>query len=148
HRSAVAGPRQAARLLQRADRHVVVAFVHLACTGAWINGGGNPPKFVGNHPSVLPSEDLGRQRGRLDEVAQAKELLHGQTPDLVLLSVGANDIGFANIIRRCLTRTRCQTRRVRGYRGTLEKLVAERLRTLAASFKELADDPLLRERER
>jgi lysophospholipase L1-like esterase len=148
HRSLIAGPRQAARLLQRADRHVVVAFVHLACTGAWIDGGGGPPKFIGNHPSVLPSVDPSRQIGKKDEVAQANELLDGQRPDLVLLSVGANDIGFASIIRRCFKRTRCQTRGVPGFRGSLADLVKQRLRTLAASYEKLGDNPLLGERER
>src|SRR5207244_5768873 len=141
HRSAAAGPRRAARLLQRVDRHVVVAFVHLACTGAWIDGGSDPPEFVKNHPAVLRSLRLERQIGT-EEVALAAKLPRAHTPDLVFLSVGANDIGFGPVIAHCFKWTRCPTRRIPAFRGPrLEKIVADRLDTLAGSFHRLAGNP-------
>lgn len=148
HRSAFAGPRRAARLLQRVDRHVIVAFVHLACTGAWIDGGSDPPKFVKNHPAVLRSLRPERQIGT-EEVALAGELPRAQTPDLVFLSVGANDIGFGPIIAHCFIWPRCPRRHIPAVRGpTLAKIVSARLATLAGSFHRLAGNPYFRDPSR
>jgi GDSL-like Lipase/Acylhydrolase family len=136
HRSLVAGPRRAARLLQRAHRHLVVAFVHFACTGAWIDGGVNPPGFLGNHPSLLPVHPPKRERGR-PELEQLDTLLgRGRHIDIVLLSVGANDIGFSKILLFCGLRPRCFNRRF--HRMSLNQFVARRLRILESSFRALA----------
>ncbi|HEX6651992.1 MAG TPA: GDSL-type esterase/lipase family protein [Thermoleophilaceae bacterium] len=101
HRSALAGTARAAALIEDADQHSSVTFVHLACSGATIAQGltggykGAQRRFL-ERPRELPA-----QLRELAEVAQKREV------DAVLLSVGANDVGFANLVVFCATHGSC-----------------------------------------
>ena len=93
HRSAAAGALGAAAALERADRRSSVTVVHLACTGASINAGllGDFAGITSVPGGVIPAQ-----------VGEAKRLIGPRRPDAVLVSVGANDVGFATILNRCL----------------------------------------------
>jgi hypothetical protein len=133
NRSFIAGPRQAAEMTAAASDHAYVVFFHLACTGAWIDGIGAPRKF-GVHPNLLPRVG----EGQPSEVALFDQRVHpGDGDVIVLLSVGANDLGFGPILRACLKplRLRC----VKKFAGfPLSELLASRFAQLRLSFDRLA----------
>ena len=84
HRSTVAWPALAALALERADPGTSVTFVSVAATKAQVTAG-----LLGPQPGVSPVSQI-------DQVVAAV----GDRPiDLLLLSVGGNDIGFARIVR-------------------------------------------------
>ncbi len=94
HRSAKAGPADAARLLEEDDSRTTVTFVHLACSGATV-----PAGLLGGYRGVEPPE------GRSPLPAQVAVLnrIEARRPvDAVLVSIGANDIHFGDIVRFCL----------------------------------------------
>jgi GDSL-like Lipase/Acylhydrolase family len=134
NRSLIAGPRQAAQLISLASAHSRVVFFHLACTGAWIDGVRAPDAF-GAHPSLLPQS--GRSDSQTEAFAERYGAYQGQT--IVLLSVGANDVGFGPILRFCLKRlsSRCFEKRLRGTEP-VEQLMPRRLGELRASYERLA----------
>lgn len=94
HRSAKAGPAAAARLLEEDDPHTSVTFVHLACSGATV-----PRGLIGPYPGVEPPDrgpELEAQVDVLNRIEARRPL------DAVLISIGANDIHFGDILRFCL----------------------------------------------
>ncbi len=96
HRTSAAGPAQAAMKIERADPKTSVTFIHLACSGASINEG-LLRRYVGQEPG----------RPLLPQV-QAMDLLVGNREvDAVLISIGANDVEFSNIVKNCFLRTDC-----------------------------------------
>lgn len=92
HRSAVAGPAAAARMIQAHDDQTSVTFLHVACTGATVAEG-----LLGSHS------------GRPPQLGQVRAAVGDREIDALLLSVGANDIGFGQIARKCAASLRhCQ----------------------------------------
>lgn len=95
-RSAFAGPAQAAFSIEQADSHTSVTFVSLACSGATINAG-----LIGSFPkgnTSLPPQ-----------VDKLKDILNGRQIDALLISIGGNDIGFANLVAKCILDLNCST---------------------------------------
>lgn len=86
HRSAHAAPALAALALERSDPKTSVTFVHLACSGAQITG--------------VPG-------GMEQQVAFAGELVGGREIDAVLLSIGGDDAGFADLAIACAVQEDC-----------------------------------------
>lgn len=86
HRSARAAPARAARALEKSDPRTSVTFVHLACTGARID------KFRANLREQVPWAD---------------ELVGTREIDAVLLSIGGNDTGFADLAAACAGQQPC-----------------------------------------
>lgn len=117
HRSAWAGPAQAALALERQSDKTSVTFVHLACTGA-TGAHGLFGTYRGRAESALnmplPSQ--------VDQVAMATGAttnaqgvrIPQRTIDKVFMSLGANDIGFAPIVRTCGQSNDCQNQLLRG----------------------------------
>jgi hypothetical protein len=95
HRSNAAGPVVAAMKLMRHDDHTTVSLEHLACSGAAILKGLLRPQFPGVISQLEWLGDLSRKR----------------PITAVLISIGANDIGFAKIAFACAIHPRCDTRR-------------------------------------
>ncbi len=91
HRSAYAGPALAAERLAREHPHVQVTFVHLACSGATIARGliGGYAGIVDKRPPELPAQ-----------VAELNRLK--REPTVVLISIGANDVGFSDFVKACI----------------------------------------------
>lgn len=86
HRSANAAPARAAAALERSDPRTSVTFVHLACTGAQMTV----------HRAQMT-----------EQVPWADELVGPREIDAVLLSIGGNDAGFADIATACAGQQPC-----------------------------------------
>lgn len=96
HRSTRAAPAKAARQIEEQDPHTSVTFVHLACSGATI-----PQGLLGSYDGVLKeafSQPQPAQVKVLNRLAAKRKV------DAVLLSVGANDVYFGDIVKHCATR--------------------------------------------
>lgn len=111
HRSHFAGPALAARRLEDADERTSVTFVQLACSGAAVM---DVPPTAGAAPSGPDDPDTG---GLLDgyrgvepgaapaqrpQLAEMDLLVRDRTPDAVMVSIGANDVKFSEVVHRCL----------------------------------------------
>lgn len=101
HRSAAAGFEQAARQLGEVDRRRSITFVSLACSGARIDKG-----LLEGYAGIAPAgagAEFAPQVERLGTIAARRAKGADGEPgvDAVLLSVGANDVRFADIAKRC-----------------------------------------------
>lgn len=91
HRSALAGPAVAARLLEEGSDQSSVTFVHLARSGT---------RIVHEDPTQTELE-LAAQ------IAEAQTLLGERQIDALLLSIGGNDVGFSRLIQSCIRQEPC-----------------------------------------
>lgn len=132
NRSAIAGPRQAADRISTAAEHAFVIFFHVACTGAWIDGVGAPQAW---HPNIFPLLPES-QRSQVAAFASRVDLHPGQV--VVLLSIGANDIGFGPILRFCLKTIIHDCYKKKLEQLPLDELVSARLAELRHSYERLA----------
>lgn len=92
-RSARSFEPQAALAIEKADKHTSVTFVHLACSGAGVDVGEVGPYWgiePGGATIALPSQ-----------VSQMQSLVGGREIDAVIVSIGANDMGFGSIVTFC-----------------------------------------------
>ncbi|MFP8881363.1 MAG: hypothetical protein VCE43_18935 [Myxococcota bacterium] len=116
HRSALSGSVQAARQLADSDPHSSVTLIHLPCSGATIETG-----VIGSYDGIDPVE-LDEMTGMLEfataplpaQIDRARELICGAScdgsdrqVDAFLLSVGANDVNFGEIIQSCIAGEPC-----------------------------------------
>jgi lysophospholipase L1-like esterase len=85
HRSTVAWPARVALALERSDRTSSVTFVSVAASGASVARG-----VLGPQPGTAD----------LPQVEQVAALVGDRPIDVLLVSIGGNDIGFTEIIRR------------------------------------------------
>jgi hypothetical protein len=121
HRSARAGPVLAARRLELADPQTTVTLVDLACSGAGIDSGVLRP-FGGAEPGPAPVPA---------QIAAARGLTAGRAVDAVVVSAGANDVGFGRVARDCYLNAHCDTL-------PFEASIAGRIAGLGGSFGVLA----------
>lgn len=98
HRSAESGQVRAARRLEEADPRSSVTFVHLACSGATIANA-----LVGSYGGGEP----GGEEPVPAQVAAAAALTDGREIDALVVSIGGNDVGFADILLSCVTDEPC-----------------------------------------
>jgi Tol biopolymer transport system component len=96
HRSALAGPARAALALEEYDRRTSVTFIHLACSGATTLEG-----LLGPYAGQEPGTPLPPQVEELERLAGGREV------DAVLVSIGANDVHFSEIVVMCLEQRNC-----------------------------------------
>jgi lysophospholipase L1-like esterase len=96
HRSAHAGPAQAAKAIEDADPRTSVTFLHLACSGTTIDAG-----LLGPYEGIEPGASLPPQLDALTKLVGDREV------DALLVSIGANDVGFASLVRNCFVRPLC-----------------------------------------
>lgn len=93
HRSGHAGPAQMARQLARTLQGSVT-FLSFACSGATI-----PQGLIGKYKGKeVPEGAPPLLASQIEQVATA---VKGRTIDALLISIGGNDIGFADIAKRC-----------------------------------------------
>ena len=92
-RSSRAASAQAALELEKADRRTSVTFIHLACSGAQIAEGVLRP-YAGANPT-------GNDRIP-PQIDYLKALIGDRPIDLMHMSIGGNDMGFADIITSCI----------------------------------------------
>jgi len=86
HRSAAAAPARAALAIENADPRTSVTFLHLACSGAKMEGGRAPLET---------------------QIRWADALIGDREIDAVFLSIGGNDAGFAGLATGCAVQELC-----------------------------------------
>ena len=91
NRSTRGGPAQAALLLEKASKKTSVTLVNVACSGATVNRG-----IVGSQYSGLPSQ-----------VEQVAQIIGNSQIDVLSLTVGGNDAGFASVLTTCALNANC-----------------------------------------
>jgi hypothetical protein len=88
-RSSKAGPAQAAIEIEDADKHTSVTFLSYACTGAEIQDG------------ILADQTRGTVKVE-PQIKRLKQALAGRPIDALIMSAGGNDIGFSELVARCI----------------------------------------------
>jgi hypothetical protein len=127
HRSANAGPAQAALRLEAADPHSTVTFLSFACSGATINrnyNAGQPPwdpYDPGDPAKVLGTGVLGPYRGVEpvnpdnyndkvpDQISELARTVQNRRIDALVVSGGGNDMGFGPLAGACVWASNCIT---------------------------------------
>jgi hypothetical protein len=102
HQSKFSGQALAALNLEKSDSKTSVTFIHLACSGGTI-----PEGIVGDYGGIeapRPGSGASMRRAQIDEAAQ---LAGGREVDAFVMSIGGNDIGFADTITNCITTEPC-----------------------------------------
>jgi Ca2+-binding RTX toxin-like protein/Tol biopolymer transport system component len=124
HRSAKSGRALAARWLEMASAHSSVTFVDLSCSGARIQGDKDDFNQLvdgddGAGGLLTPYEGIDRSAAGgagntcvsdrenstaclPPQIDQLKDLVTSRPIDALLLSIGANDMGFSAILKACL----------------------------------------------
>ncbi|MDB4278946.1 GDSL-type esterase/lipase family protein, partial [Deltaproteobacteria bacterium] len=92
HRSAQSGQVRAAQMIEDADPHTSVTFVHVACSGGRIHRALLEP-YLG---IVENGELLPPQIFQVDELARDHEI------DALFVSIGGNDINFSKVVEACV----------------------------------------------
>jgi hypothetical protein len=95
HRSTIAGPAQFALMLQEENPHEAVTFVSVADSGATI-----PVGVLGPMPSIGDSSY--RLPAQIDEL---RRIIGDRHIDVLTVSVGADDIGFASLAESLVENT-------------------------------------------
>ncbi len=85
HRSAQAGPAQAALRIENADPHTSVTFISYACSGAGITDG------------VITEQKKGSVK-LAPQIRKVRTATAGRKIDALLISVGGNDAHFASLV--------------------------------------------------
>lgn len=98
HRSALSGQVLAARLLEEADPRTSVTFIHLACSGATV-WKGLLGEYEGQEPPSGPKLP--------PQINEAVRLAGGRPLDALVVSIGGNDVGFADVIEACVLQQKC-----------------------------------------
>src|SRR6202011_5259911 len=146
HRSLYSYQTRTALALAVQYPHIAVTYLPLACTGATIPDGlfGTqrarecpPTKSAGNCQGAVPAQ-LAELR---DAVTAAKKRQPDRTLDLILLSIGANDINFSGLVADVIVDTpteRVLFRRT-GVMGSVDDSRAALARDLPQSFAKLRE---------
>ena len=117
YRSQASGPSQAAVMLERDDPHTSVTFLSVACDGAEVQEGLLGVETTRDGTAIAPPQ-----------LEQVRQVVGGRPIDALLVSVGGNDVGFADIIAAC-ARSSCGR--------VVRREVPGRLRTLGRDYRAL-----------
>ena len=121
YRSAASGPSQAAVMLERDDPHTSVTFLSVACDGAEVQKGLLGVETTRDGTAVAPPQ-----------LEQVRQIVGASRPiDALLISVGGNDVGFADVIEAC-ARSSCERLVRRQVPGRLQALGADYRRLVSA----------------
>ncbi|HET6389117.1 hypothetical protein [Hyphomicrobium sp.] len=165
HRSLYSGQLRTALQLAVEDPHRAVTFVGVSCAGAEVTDGlflrykgnewvPNPPRLsqisavaeaqCGNMPAQpMDLPEAFHQNGKLP---QLKDIILRRCPpdearkiDLVLLSIGGNDIGFSRLLANAVLSNESLLRQLGGWLGQVhgEAEASSELATLGAKYKAL-----------
>lgn len=99
HRSALSGQVQAARILEELDPHTSVTFIHLACSGATV-----PKGLLGEYAGQEPPATAPALPPQIEAAVQ---LAGERAIDALVVSIGGNDVEFANVIEACVLQLKC-----------------------------------------
>ena len=130
-RSANSFEARAALSLENRDPGTSVTFVHLACSGASIEEG-----LLGPYVGINPGPAF---RPQLDEM---KRLAGSREIDAVVISIGVNDLGFAELVKHCILYPACQNRGFPSLTSpdTLGKVMKARIGKLPDLFAALSHE--------
>ena len=108
-----------------------MTLLHLACSGATIANG-----LIGAYRGI--NDPGGPAIGA--QVAELAALRGRRQVDAVLVSIGANDVGFGPIIQFCLAATSCPNRKFPNASSpkTLDEVLRERIAALQGQYAALA----------
>ncbi|MDX6611638.1 MAG: hypothetical protein QOD75_824 [Blastocatellia bacterium] len=120
HRSAFAGPAQAAMNIEKADPHTSVTFISFACSGAELSAGLTSGQQKG-------SRLLRPQLDKMFEAAARRPI------DALLVSIGGNDANFATLVLKAI-----QLRHAETDTGT-NRLANDGLASLPVRFAAIAE---------
>lgn len=102
HRSQFAGSSVAASIIEQADPHTSVTFIHLACSGAEaITGLLEPYDGLAGTPEQENMEPIRPQ------IEIAEELIGDRELDAMYISVGGNDANFSKVVTACIAYDPC-----------------------------------------
>jgi lysophospholipase L1-like esterase len=109
HRSLYSYQVRAALALAVEQPHVAVTFLPLACTGASIEAGMFGGQSFDDCPTTAQFDSCGGTApAQLTELKDLMDRVHKQEPqrklDMILLTVGANDINFASLVANVIVR--------------------------------------------
>jgi lysophospholipase L1-like esterase len=144
HRSLYSYQMRTAIALAVENPQVAVTFIPLACSGASISDGFLSSQRARECPTAAGISDCaGSVRGQLATLQETLKLAHkqraGRTLDLVLLTIGANDVNFSGLVADVIVDA--TTERILFRRGgeiaTVEEAQAVIDRELPASFAKL-----------
>jgi PKD repeat protein len=93
HRSMAAGSAKAAKKLEDEDPKTTVSFAHLACSGGSTDKGLTGP-FAGVQPAGGVIQD--------PQIPKIAQLAEGREIDAVVFSIGANDLEFGPVLKKCI----------------------------------------------
>jgi hypothetical protein len=148
HRSATAGPAQAALRLEATDPHSSVTFLSFACSGANIlqhalNNVNPFDPYDPSYPGVVDSgvgvlqpyagteapsvNDPTPNRKLDDQITQVEHAVGSRHIDSLVMSGGGNDVGFANLGTLCVLTFDCTTRNVTNLSHTNHEPIADRV---------------------
>lgn len=130
HRSNSAYGAVAAAKLEDHDDHTSVTLLHLACSGAQVFSG-----LIGPYAGLIPPRHSPPLRPQIDE---ARRLVNGREIDAVLVSIGANDIGFGDIVSFCFMEPRCFLQKPEGSAVSLDAVTKAKLAGLPDHYGALA----------
>jgi hypothetical protein len=139
HRSAHAGPALAARQLEESDPRSSVTFIQLACSGAAILDtaavpGTDPPADDPDTGGLLDEYQGVRPAAgslRPSQLAQLADLTGSRDVDALMVSIGANDIRFSDVVKGCLIEASCDS-------STVQTTFDARLAELPGRYAQLA----------
>jgi lysophospholipase L1-like esterase len=147
HRSAVAGQTIAARKAQK--KNPELGFFDYACSGASI-----PKGMLGPYKGIEPAR-LQPARSQIDQLKDAAAVTSSSGGlAAVMMSIGANDVGFSKVFKFCALVKHCWNQHFNpdfpyaegaARFPTLQQFVSRQLADLPASFNDLANalDPLV-----
>ncbi len=129
HRSINNGRRFAANRINNLP-DVSVSFSDFACSGATINSG-----LLGPMTSAAPETPTAQIGGQVAAVANS---FGNQLIDILMVSIGGNDAGFASVVKECMLPTDCRTSPVvTNAIQRITSVVPQRLDNLAAQLANL-----------
>ena len=140
HRSMNAGQSQAAQEIEDSMR-TTVTYLSFACSGATIEQG-----LIGWYEGTEPPEDhnpVELLKPQTWQIAQAlcgsvnandPTCLDGRKIDILMISVGGNDIGFSGIIKSCIEIFGCDTS------NTIKNRLNSAFSSLPGKYDRLAED--------
>jgi hypothetical protein len=99
HRSAESGQVRAARMIEEADPHTSVTFVHVACSGGRIY-----EALLKPYDGIDFEEEDEPLQAQIDRVA---ELAGDSEIDALFVSIGGNDINFSTVVQACVLGKDC-----------------------------------------
>ncbi len=99
HRSAQSGQVRAAQMIEEADPHTSVTFVHVACSGGRIY-----EALLEQYDGIVFRPEDEPLRAQIDRVA---ELADDAEIDALFVSIGGNDINFSTVVEACVLGKDC-----------------------------------------